>query len=72
MLVGLNYVVPTRQQWPWGLLPLGHGLPGNMVAAAGLGEQSLQAVGIPGPDFPHGSQGVQFLGTAAHSGELSQ
>jgi hypothetical protein len=34
-----------------------------MAAAASLGEQSLQAGRIPGPDFPHRSGGVQFCGT---------
>jgi hypothetical protein len=43
-----------------------------MVAAAGLEEQSLQAVSIPGTDFSHGLQGVQFCGTAVHLGEPSQ
>jgi hypothetical protein len=52
--MGLNSLVPTRQQWPWGLLALGHGHPGSRAAAAGLGEQNLQAVSFPGPDFLHG------------------
>jgi hypothetical protein len=43
-----------------------------MAATASLKEQSLQAARIPGPDFPHGSQGVQFCGTDAHSGASRQ
>jgi hypothetical protein len=51
---------------------LGHGLPGTTAAAASLGEESLQAAGVPGPDFLHRPQGVQFCETAAYSGEPSQ
>jgi hypothetical protein len=34
-----------------------------MAAASSLGEQNLQAVGVPGPDFLHMPQGAQFCGT---------
>jgi hypothetical protein len=68
---GLESSVPTRQLWPWGLLVLGYGLLGVMAATASI-EQSLQAAGIPGPDFPHRPQVVQFCRTAAHLGELTQ
>jgi hypothetical protein len=71
-LACLNCVVPTRQRWPLGLLVLVCGLPGVMAAAAGIREQSLWAVGVPGPDFPYWPQGVQFYGAATHSGEPSQ
>jgi hypothetical protein len=70
--VNLNCLLPTKQQRPWGVLVLGCGLPGATAAAVSLGEQSLQAVGIPGLDFPERPQGAQFRGTAALSGELSQ
>jgi hypothetical protein len=30
--------VPMRQWRAWGLLALGHGLPGAMVAAVGVGD----------------------------------
>jgi hypothetical protein len=63
--------VSTRQWRPCGLLALGHGLPGVLAAAAGTGEQSLQEVGVLGPDFPQRLQGVQLCGTAACSGEPS-
>jgi hypothetical protein len=43
--------VPTRQQSPWGLLVLRHGLPGATAAAAGTREQSLWASGVLGPTF---------------------
>jgi hypothetical protein len=42
------------------------------MAAASLEEQNLQAVGIPGPDFPHGPQGVEFCGAATHLEEPSR
>jgi hypothetical protein len=48
---------------------LEHGLPGAMAAAAGVGEQSLWAAGVWGPDFLQGFQEVQFCGTAACLGE---
>jgi hypothetical protein len=47
--VGLNHLMPTRQQKPWGLFVLGPGLPGAMAAAAGLGDPSLWAVAVLGP-----------------------
>jgi hypothetical protein len=53
-----------KQKKPWGLLA-GTGLPGAMVTAAGMGEPSLWAVGVLGPDFLHGLQGAQFSGAAA-------
>jgi hypothetical protein len=34
-----------------------------------VGEQSLQAAGILGPDFLHGLQGAQFCGAAARGTE---
>jgi hypothetical protein len=39
--------------------------------AAHSGEPSLQAIGVPGPDFLHGPQGILFCGTAACSEEPS-
>jgi hypothetical protein len=47
--VDLNYLVSRRQQRPWGLLVLGHGLSGATAAAAGMGEPSLWASGFMGP-----------------------
>jgi hypothetical protein len=43
-LMGLNRLLPTRQQWPLGLLALGCGLPQATAAAAGAGDPSLQVV----------------------------
>jgi hypothetical protein len=31
-----------KQQWPWGLLALGHALPGATAAASGMADPSLQ------------------------------
>jgi hypothetical protein len=43
-----------------------------MVATAGVEKQSRQATGIPGPDFSHRLEGVQFCVSATHLGEPSQ
>jgi hypothetical protein len=42
-----------------------------MAFAAGGGEQSLRALGVLGPNFPHGLQVVQSSGAATGSGEQS-
>jgi hypothetical protein len=46
---GINHLVLTMQQRPWGLLVLGCGLPGAMATTTGMGDPSLQAAGVLGP-----------------------
>jgi hypothetical protein len=61
---------PQASRGP-GCTCLGHGLPGARAAAADMRKQSLWAVGVPGPDFPHRPQEAQICGSAACSREQS-
>jgi hypothetical protein len=73
--VGLNHLVSTRQWGPWGLLVLGHGLPGATGAAAVTREQSFRAtkaLGLcPGEQYsswcqPRGNQAYWLAPSATH------
>jgi hypothetical protein len=72
-MVGLNHLVPTRQQKPLGLLVLVHGLPRAVAAAAVMGEPSLQACafcyswtsGSPGPSYAGAQASLAFRGAGS-------